>query len=163
MHRAENTDSIKNLTGIIEALLEIGGPKAPVVMPLHPRTRKYLQQYKLFEKIEGESSILLIEPTSFIDMIALEKHARLILTDSGGVQKEAFFHGVPCVTLRSETEWVELVQSGWNILAGPAKTAITSSVKKMLYEFSNSPPQHADYYGNGFAAEAIIRSLIQAN
>lgn len=119
VHRAENTDDDVRLAGIMEGLAGIGRTQCPVILPLHPRTRQALNRigYAIPEKA-GHRDILIIEPVSFLDMVMLEKNAKLILTDSGGVQKEAYFHGVPCVTLRDETEWVETVEAGWNQLAG---------------------------------------------
>ncbi len=114
MHRAENTDDPQNLKSIIQGFLELANAGHQIVFPAHPRTRKYLSQL-------GEtwpSNIHTIEPVSYIDMLLLESEARAILTDSGGVQKEAYWLRVPCVTFRAETEWVETVQSGWNSLVG---------------------------------------------
>jgi UDP-GlcNAc3NAcA epimerase len=116
IHRAENTDNPAQLSAIFGALVELA-KDVTVVVPLHPRTRQALDGF--LPTIHLSSGLRVIEPIGYLDMTMLEKHARVIVTDSGGVQKEAFFHGVPCVTLRYETEWVELVQSGWNQLIPP--------------------------------------------
>src|SRR5205823_4879649 len=97
------------------------GADVPVVLPLHPRTRAILHKNPELEKLT--LGLRLLSPVGYLDMVALEKNARLIATDSGGVQKEAFFHRVPCVTMRAETEWVELVEMGWNRLAPPTNQA----------------------------------------
>lgn len=121
VHRAGNTDDGDSLRGIAEAFLEL---REPLVLPLHPRTRKYLQNADLYEKLASAKHIILTEPLGYLDFIMLQKNARKILTDSGGVQKEACFHKVPCVTLRDETEWIETVTGGWNVLVGANKAKI---------------------------------------
>ena len=112
VHRAENTDNPARLMEIFEGLDEVARD-IPVILPLHPRTRKKLGDIKF-----STSNVKLISPLGYLDMVMLEKNARLIVTDSGGIQKEAFFHKVPCVTLRDKTEWVELVEAGVNVLSG---------------------------------------------
>jgi UDP-N-acetylglucosamine 2-epimerase len=114
VHRAENTDDLSRLTNIVQALNEITNRDYPVVLPLHPRTAKCIKKHGL----KFSDGIKVIPPVSYLEMIILESNARLILTDSGGVQKEAFWFSVPCVTLRDETEWIETVEAGWNILTG---------------------------------------------
>lgn len=116
IHRAENTDDPSRLRIIFDALQRLSQSQA-IVMPLHPRTRNLVNQY--FPELLENLSIHIIEPVGFLDMVMLEKHAALIMTDSGGVQKEAFFYQVPCVTLREETEWTETVELGWNTLVTP--------------------------------------------
>lgn len=113
-HRAENTDDRGRLDSIFTALARIARDM-PVVLPLHPRTRKLLRQFGLERKLE---SLIVVEPLPFLDMVALEQGAKVILTDSGGVQKEAFFYQVPCITMRDETEWMETVETGWNRIVG---------------------------------------------
>ena len=113
IHRAENTDNPERLGAILEGLERIAREGLPVLLPLHPRTRKQLREADLHPK-----DVRALEHVSYLDMLILEKNARVILTDSGGVQKEAFFFRVPCVTLRGETEWVETVEAGWNTLVG---------------------------------------------
>lgn len=112
VHRAENTDEPARLSVILNGFAKYGGK---VVLPMHPRAKARIEGYGL----RVPANVLVIEPVGYLDMVMLEKHACLIATDSGGVQKEAFFHRVPCATLRDETEWVELVDSGWNRLVPP--------------------------------------------
>lgn len=153
-HRAENTDDPEKLGGILSALTNVAG-QLPVVLPLHPRTRKLIGEYSLSSHLEP---LIVTDPLPFLDMVALEQFARVILTDSGGVQKEAFFYGVPCITMRDETEWVETVASGWNRLAPPTRHEIVHAVNDAL---SSQPITKPQPYGNGKAAEAIV--LILAN
>jgi UDP-GlcNAc3NAcA epimerase len=158
VHRAENTDEPGRLRGLFEGLSAVAA-EVPVVLPLHPRTRAVLQRERL---LEGYGRRLrLCEPVGYLEMVALEKHARLIATDSGGVQKEAFFYRVPCVTLRDETEWVELVRLGWNRLVPPRDA---EAVRRGLLEAlaggrGEAPP--AWLYGGGQAA-AHIAELLRA-
>lgn len=124
LHRAENTDDPDRLHNIIEALSNLEN----VIFPCHPRTEKLLREYGL--KISSETNIRIIKPVGYLDMVMLEKNASKILTDSGGIQKEAYLLGVPCITLRDETEWVETVQDGWNILAGANRDRIISLARQ---------------------------------
>ncbi len=149
VHRAENTDSPERLAGILEGLSRLTSD-VRVILALHPRTRKLIAQHgwqDRFGKIE------VIEPVPYLDMVQLEESARAICTDSGGVQKEAFFFRVPCVTLREETEWVELVECGWNRLAG-------ADPEKMHAAVLAGPPAASagdlSFYGDGHAAERIV-------
>ena len=123
VHRASNTDSRENLTNIIRAVGEAG---VPVVFPVHPRTRKYLREYGLLASLP--ENIRLIEPLGYLDMIRLMGSAQKILTDSGGMQKEAYMLGVPCITLRENTEWVETVEAGWNVLVGADRDKILNTI-----------------------------------
>jgi len=150
VHRAGNTDSKKNMTGIIEAFIE---SKEPIVFPVHPRTEKYLKFYGLDKKLKN-TSIITTRPVGYMDMLVLEKNAKKILTDSGGMQKEAYFFKVPCITLRDTTEWAETVNDGWNILAGAAKSKIISSIR----HFSPKGKQ-SEKYGNGNASRNIINII----
>ena len=153
VHRAENTDNEERIKQIIRALDTIGAETYPVVLPLHPRTRKSLEKFNLLETVEKHPGIIITEPLSFLDMVMLEKHAHTILTDSGGVQKEAYFHQTPCVTLRDETEWVETVNAGWNQIAGHKADSIIDCL-------NNVPQQKKiDEYGTGHAANTIVRLL----
>ncbi|NLZ52882.1 MAG: UDP-N-acetyl glucosamine 2-epimerase, partial [Thermoanaerobacteraceae bacterium] len=126
-----------------------------VVLPLHPRTREALIKSGMYDKVA--SGICLTEPVGYLDMVMLEKNARLIATDSGGVQKEAFFYRVPCVTLREETEWVELVELGWNILANPVFCDIITIIKNILEQFNK---MDLNAYKQSPAAKKIIAYLI---
>ena len=123
VHRAANTDSKKRLADIIRAL---GMLDKPIVFPVHPRTKAAMKAFK----IKPAKNIIVTGPVSYIDMIALEMNAAVILTDSGGVQKEAHYFRVPCVTMREETEWVETVRSGWNVLTGTRPAKIVRAVKR---------------------------------
>jgi len=153
VHRAENTDNPKRLGAIVDALIIIS-QTLPVVWPLHPRTHAALKQAGKLGLLE--KSLHLIDPVGYLDMVQLEKFAALIATDSGGVQKEAFFYRVPCVTLRDETEWVELVHAGWNRLAPPV---CSTSVANILKGALNSEGRVVNPYGDGMAAARIVNSL----
>jgi len=152
VHRAENTDDSARLTNIFEALNEITTKDCPVVLPLHPRTVKYAQKHGL----EFVNNVKVIQPVSYLEMIILENNAKLILTDSGGVQKEAYWLSVPCITLRDETEWVETVESGWNILTGADKQSIISGVRCIRKPQAGTSDSA---YGNGDAANQICEIL----
>lgn len=154
VHRAENTDSKERLDAIFSALEVMATDKQPLVLPLHPRTKKYLEQYGWLNKIEKHPFIHLTTPLPFLDMLMLEKHASVILTDSGGVQKEAYFHHTPCITLREETEWTETVQAGWNQIAGYKTADILHCMDTIPAERKEIPE-----YGTGDTAGAIVRLL----
>lgn len=151
LHRAENTDDPERLRVVLQALAQVN-KEVPVVLPVHPRTRKRAEAFGL-DHLLGE--VLAIEPVGYLDMVMLEKNARVIATDSGGVQKEAFFHRVPCVTLREETEWVELVELGWNRLCPPRDPA--SIVDYLLHDWTGG---EATPYGTGHAGSAIAAHLL---
>lgn len=119
VHRQSNTDSESNLTNIIEACLEISDR---IIFPVHPRTEKYLKTYGVYDKLKEK--VLVTKPQGYLDFLKLMNHAKKILTDSGGIQKEAYILGVPCITLRHNTEWVETVEDGWNVLVGVDKKRI---------------------------------------
>jgi len=154
VHRAENTDDPRRLAGILEALRRV---RLPVVLPLHPRTRKTLGAGP--DRV-GEH-VRVIDPVPYLDMLMLEKNARLILTDSGGVQKEAYWFGVPCVTLREETEWVELVEEGCNRIVGADPDAIDRAVAAFEATGVSLPPKRrADLYGDGRSAEKVLALLV---
>lgn len=155
IHRAENTDSPERLGKIVDALTRVG-TNHEVVWPLHPRTRNILEKLGLRDKLA--SHIKLIDPVGYLDMVQLEKYCKLILTDSGGVQKESFFHGRPCVTVRDETEWTELVDAGWNRLAPPESVeGIIAAIETAL----SHQPKPANPYGDGHAADKIASSLAE--
>lgn len=151
-HRAENTDAPARLEGIVSALAEIAA-EIPVVLPLHPRTSKLLQQFGLERYLDA---LIVVDPLPFLDMVALEQAAKVILTDSGGVQKEAFFYQVPCITMRDETEWVETVELGWNRLVGASREMILDAYAAMA---TRMPKAGGEPYGNGGAAERILAQL----
>jgi UDP-GlcNAc3NAcA epimerase len=150
-HRAENTDDPRRLESILSALAEIA-EQLPVILPLHPRTHKLVRDYGLSQRLSG---LRVTQPLPFLDMVALEQAAQVILTDSGGVQKEAFFYRVPCITLRDETEWVETIRLGWNRLAGSSKEEILAA-----YQGIQTPSSEAAQpYGGGDAANRIVSML----
>lgn len=149
VHRAENTDEVEILTEILQGLSDLAQDQT-IIFPCHPRTRACIERCGL---TEIAAKLRMIEPVSFLDMIALEKQARLILTDSGGVQKEACFHSVPCVTLRNETEWVETVSAGWNTLVGHDRVAIVNAAR------TATPGTAIDAYGQGESAGEIVNSI----
>jgi UDP-N-acetylglucosamine 2-epimerase len=153
VHRAENTDDHERLRSIFHALEGIAKDGLPVIVPLHPRTRKQIE-------LSGTSlnSLQLIDPVSYLDMLLLEKHAKVILTDSGGVQKEAYWFEVPCITLRNETEWLETVKSGWNVIVGSEPISIIRAVGQV-----QPGSIHKDAYGNGESAEKIADILMKSN
>ena len=149
LHRKENTDDPQRLKPVFEGLAASG---VDVVLPLHPRTRKRIAEFGL----ELPGNVRVIDPVGYLDMLLLESDARLIATDSGGVQKEAYFHRVPCVTLREETEWVELVELGVNRLVGTDAARIARAVTE--HAFRDVP---ADVYGDGRASQRIAAALAQ--
>ena len=151
IHRAENTDSEIRLTAIVESLNEIAEQVA-VVLPLHPRTKIKLEALP----IKLSSRIKLIEPVGYLNMVWLIDNCKLVMTDSGGLQKEAFFFHKPCITLRDETEWLELVEHNFNVLVGADKTRIITTFAE--HTFSND--FKIDLYGNGFASNNIATALI---
>ena len=151
IHRAENTDDPSRLASIFRGLNRVAETGLPVIVPLHPRTKKCLSA----PSIERHDEVRLLTPLSYLDMIVLEKNARVILTDSGGVQKEAYFFEIPCVTLRDETEWVETVESGWNVLAGSDEKKIEEAAAN-----ASAPTRRGDFYGDGDAGGRILRILL---
>lgn len=155
VHRAENTDIFTHLVSIFRTLDKISAKYIPIVVPVHPRTHKKLRESKLKLK-----NLLFIDPVSYLDMINLQKNAKLIFTDSGGIQKEAFYLRVPCITLRAETEWIETVKTGWNQLAGWKAKDIEAAFQNVLYKKKYHHPQ---VYGNGHAAEKILSYLLYNN
>jgi UDP-GlcNAc3NAcA epimerase len=149
IHRQENTDSPENLKNIISGLNEINR-QTPVVVPIHPRTRNILKQQNIVPQFK------LIDPVGYFDMIMLLKNCELVITDSGGVQKEAFFFGKHCITLREQTEWVELVENGFNILTGSNPEKL-----KDAFEFFKTKKSDfsIDLYGKGMAAEKAAKII----
>jgi UDP-GlcNAc3NAcA epimerase len=153
VHRQENADDPDRLKEIFRAFETVGDDRRPVVIPLHPRTRKALACHH----IEIGPGIKTIDPVGYLDMIKLEQNAKIIFTDSGGVQKEACFAGVPCVTLRNETEWVETVEAGINFIAGAQYESIIQAFDQARCADCDLKP---DLYGNGHAAEAIVECFM---
>jgi UDP-N-acetylglucosamine 2-epimerase len=154
VHRAENTEDFSRLRSIIKAFAQLA-KVSPVIWPVHPRTRKILGNCGLSQL--GRDCVLL-EPLSYHDMLCLEKEATIILTDSGGIQKEAYWLGVPCVTLRDETEWVETLEAGWNVLAGTDPDRIFASATMEL----PSGVRSQDSFGDGHAARKIVEALLHS-
>jgi UDP-GlcNAc3NAcA epimerase len=151
IHRAENTDRPERLSAILSALDRIAAERCPVVLPLHPRTAA-----KLRETGWTPRALTIMEPVSYLEMLLLEGRARFILTDSGGVQKEAYFAKVPCITMRDETEWVETLANRCNVLTGAAEDRIVDAATAT----ENAGPW-TDLYGDGAAGEAILRALLE--
>jgi UDP-GlcNAc3NAcA epimerase len=154
VHREENTTNGERLTGIFEAFNRLANSDRPFIVPLHPRTVNVLNELGGYDLYGPHVRIL--EPVSYLDMVSLEIHAKAILTDSGGVQKEAYFAQVPCITLRDETEWVELIEHGFNSIAGCDAESICEAYGKMVDRFVSLNP---DLYGGGTASKRIIRKL----
>lgn len=151
VHRAENTDDSVRLEAIMNGLRAVA-ESLRVVLPLHPRTRARIKDMPRLET----KGLDIIEPLGFLDMIRLEMAARVIATDSGGVQKEAFFHRVPCVTLRNETEWIELVDLGWNRVVPPVNA---DSIANAIHEAFGALGAQGNPYGDGHAADRIADAL----
>jgi UDP-N-acetylglucosamine 2-epimerase len=147
VHRAANTDEEQNLASILRGL---GSTDEVVVFPAHPRASQAMERLGL----EVSPNVRMLEPVSYLDMLALEKSARLILTDSGGVQKEAYFFGVPCLTLREETEWMETTEAGWNLLVGAQEQRIAEAIRK-FHPQGERPP----LFGDGKASQRIALHL----
>ncbi len=155
IHRAENTNN-EVLMSVFSAFARIATPDLPIVLPLHPRTRNIIASSTELQAVSSQNpSLRITDPVNYLDMIMLEKHAKLILTDSGGVQKEAYFHKTPCVTIRNETEWVETVEAGWNVIAGTTADSICRAVGA---DFACQPISD---YGTGDSANKIINILCQ--
>ena len=155
IHGAENTDDSARLRAIVRGLLDIA-KEYKVVLPLHPRTKAALIREGLYEVMY--SSLIIIPPVGYLDMMMLEKNSRLIVTDSGGVQKEAYFYKVPCLTLRDETEWVELIDSGWNRLLQPVDQQIVADGIRTAIDQKGNINSHL--YGNGDASIKILHYLM---
>lgn len=148
IHRAENTDHPDRLHSIFKAFQAV---RRPVILPLHPRTKRKLNEYV----VQVGSNVRCVDPLGYLDMVRLQEHAACVLTDSGGVQKEAYYLRIPCVTFRTETEWVETVTAGWNIVCGSDTEAIVNAVDKM--ERCHAP--HRSLYGDGRTTERIVEAL----
>lgn len=157
IHRAENTDDLMRLRPILEGL-EMAAHEIPVVLPLHPRTHHVIDanDIHLPGSQSGSGTLKLIDPVGYLDMVMLEQSAAAIVTDSGGVQKEAFFHHVPCVTLRSETEWVETVSLGWNRLVYPDNA---QRISEAILATINTNGAAGQPYGDGASGQLIARVL----
>ena len=159
IHRDSNTDHPERLSAIFKAIIRLS-EECRIVLPLHPRTSKLLKtnlDEELQKQVFNNANISLIPPVSFLEMIALERHARLVMTDSGGVQKESYFFKKPCIILRPETEWIEIVQTGNAILAD----ADESRIMQAWQHFKDNPPTvFPEIFGDGHAAEFMLEKII---
>ena len=162
IHRETNTDDKSNLNAIFRALLRIQKTSnLKIVLPLHPRTKEKLNSHldeNLLTEINQNKNFKIIPPTGFLDIISLEKNARLIITDSGGLQKEAFFFQKPCVILRDQTEWIEIVENGNALIAGANELKIISSVETLIKKTDYTYP---NLYGDGNAANFICKKITE--
>lgn len=149
VHRQENVDNPQRLSGIMTAFAQVD---RLVVLPLHPRTRAKIKADGQLEALS--SNIEIVDPIGYVDMLQLLAGAKAMLTDSGGVQKEAYMLGIPCITLRDETEWVETVESGWNTLVGANTEAIVAATRREVRQMS-----HPDLYGDGHASDRIVSTI----
>jgi UDP-GlcNAc3NAcA epimerase len=149
IHRAENTDNIEKLSSIVKTINTLDS--FSFVFPIHPRTRKILAGNNL----QFSSHVKMIDPVGYLEMISLESACSAVVTDSGGVQKEAYFFKKPCITLRDATEWVELVETGWNTLTGTDSGKITNAVQSL-----HVPNTYPSLYGDGKCAEKIVSALV---
>ncbi|MGE4534743.1 non-hydrolyzing UDP-N-acetylglucosamine 2-epimerase [Halomonas sp.] len=146
IHRAENTDDPQRLSGIFQGLGDSG---ETIALPMHPRTRGKIADYN----IAIPDNVWVIHPVGYLEMVWLESNCRLVATDSGGVQKEAYFFGKPCVTMRDETEWIELVEAGWNTLSGTDSKEISTAL------LAHTAPQSNPFYGDGAIAQKIVARM----
>jgi UDP-GlcNAc3NAcA epimerase len=151
VHRAENTDNPERLQSIFEALKQISLTKQ-VILPLHPRTKKIVQQLQF-----DISGITIIDPVGYLEMVWLIDHCSLVMTDSGGLQKEAFFFEKHCMTLRDETEWVELVENRFNVLVGADKDKIINTYNSFVF----ADDYKINLYGEGKASACIVSKLLE--
>jgi UDP-GlcNAc3NAcA epimerase len=150
-HRAGNVDDPDRLERLVRLLTAMPDP---VVLPLHPRTRARLEATGLLGELEGDPGVRLVAPLGYLDFTALLLHARAVLTDSGGVQKEAYLAGVPCVTLRSTTEWTETIEAGWNVLVDLDADSARGALEREL------PEERPPLYGDGHAGERVVEALL---
>lgn len=148
IHRAENTNNIERLTSIIAALNECG---KKIILPLHPRTKKFISEYNL----HVSDNVKIIDPVGYLEMLALQENSAKIVTDSGGVQKEAYFLKKPCITMRDETEWVETVTNGWNVIVGSDSKKIKNAIENF-----NPTGVPASAFGNGDTS-SLITDIIE--
>merc|ERR1711991_804875 len=164
IHRGANTDNSENLTSIFSALLEIleNYKEHHLVLPLHPRTKKCMEEIvssSILDQVEHNSRLHLIDPVSYLNILALENKCDLVITDSGGLQKEAYFNKKPCVILRPETEWVEIMKNGNAVIANADKNAIVSGVKDLMGK--KDALTYPSLYGDGKAASFIASEIIR--
>jgi UDP-GlcNAc3NAcA epimerase len=160
LHRAGNVDDAGALAQATDLLVAAGERQGPVVVPLHPRTRARLESAGLAGRLQGSSDVRLTDPLGYLDFSCLLRRARAVLTDSGGVQKEAYLAAVPCLTLRAETEWVETVESGWNRLVGFDRERALAALDELLGRPPGPPPDPA-VYAAGEAGERCVETLLE--
>jgi len=164
IHRAENTDNPEHLGEIVETIVRLG---YPVVFPMHPRVRDRLMhsaEYRPIRRVLDKTPrVIISEPVSYLDMLSLEENARLVLTDSGGVQKEAYFLGVPCLTLREETEWPETLRGNWNRVAGTSSKEVLKLAASLWSRNGAAPrgPRDLGVFGSGKASHRVVRALLK--
>jgi UDP-N-acetylglucosamine 2-epimerase (non-hydrolysing)/UDP-GlcNAc3NAcA epimerase len=149
-HRAGNVDDPARLEQLVELLLAV---PVPVVLPLHPRTGERLRSSGLLARLEHAEQVRLAPPLGYLEFTALLCHARAVLTDSGGVQKEAYLAGTPCITLRPSTEWTETVEQGWNVLVDLDRSAMLAALDR------RPPPERPPLYGDGNAGQRVVAAL----
>lgn len=154
IHRQENTEDVDRLSAIVQGLAQVAA-ELPVVLPLHPRTRARIEAAQIGDFLKD---LIIIDPVGYLAMVGLEKDAAVIATDSGGVQKEAYFHGVPCVTLRTETEWTELVDAGWNRLVAPHSASV---IRDAVLQARSTRGAAITAYGDGDASGRIVDELLK--
>jgi UDP-N-acetylglucosamine 2-epimerase (non-hydrolysing) len=152
IHRPSNTDNKKNLSNIVEAFIE---SKETIIFPIHFRTQKCLIKFKLFDKLQNSDNVMAIDPIGYLDFLWLMKNSKKILTDSGGIQKEAYILNKPCITLRENSEWVETIEEGWNILVHANKDKIKNAIKNF-----NPTSKSKELFGDGKASNRIV-SIIE--
>jgi len=160
LHRQENVDSLENLKRVLDAIVKL--KKLVVIFPLHPRTRKQLRSFNLYTKLKEQKHVKLIEPVSYLENISLIKNATLVMTDSGGVQKEAFWLKTPCITLRENTEWVETVQLGANYLLGSNTERIVKTAEEIIEneeELCKKLEKLPNPFGDGYASQKILKII----
>jgi UDP-GlcNAc3NAcA epimerase len=160
VHRASNTDTEENLREICKAFIELA-QEIKLVFPVHPRTEKYLKQYGLYRVLKDTPNIHLIKPVGYLEMLALTKNAGKILTDSGGLQKEAYFAKVPCITLDTISAWPETVEDGWNIVVGEQGISTQINMNTIIQAVQSFIPKgkQNNIFGDGRAAEDICKML----
>jgi UDP-N-acetylglucosamine 2-epimerase len=146
VHRVSNTDILENLENIANALIKLGELEETIVFPVHPRTMKMLKTYALFDRLKEMA--ILIEPLGYLEFLKLLNHAKRVLTDSGGIQKEAYILRVPCITLRETTEWIETVEDGWNILVGTDTEKTIEAARSF-----NPGHRYSEVFGQGACEE----------
>jgi len=162
IHRDHNTDNINNLKSIFKTLLEVSKEiSMTFVLPIHPRTKNTIKQYfteKEYESLMNDKYLKIIDPVSFLDMSTLESQAEIIITDSGGVQKEAYFFKKPCVILRNTTEWVEILEQKAGVLVGANSEKIRNGI---LHFIGNKDIEYPEIFGNGTTAQYICNTIVQ--